>query len=97
MILPAVNWLKFGNTTACCCALVLPLMMLLFSLPALTATPIGKLTSDFKPVAVLLATELLELDLTLEELVAIELDVFTLDEELTTELDDDTAQPATTP
>jgi hypothetical protein len=55
------------------------------------------------------ATELLELDLTLEdvatdeldlileELVATELDVLTLDEELTTELDDDTAQPATTP
>lgn len=41
------------------------------------------------------ATE--ELDLILEEVVATELDVFTLDEELTTELDDDIGQPATTP
>jgi hypothetical protein len=70
-------------------------------LPALTATPIGKLTKDFKPVvATLLATELLELFDELETTTDdTELDVLTLDdEELTTELDDDdTGQPATTP
>ena len=51
MMLPAVIWPKWGNTTACCWELVLLLMMLLFSNPALTATPIGKAARDFNPPA----------------------------------------------
>ena len=80
--------------------------MLLFSLPAFTATPMGKLTRFFKPVTALL-TEELELVFTLDEvLVAIDELVVATDELVvaTDELvlvllleDEDTAQPFTTP
>lgn len=100
MILPAVNWLKLGNTTACCCAEVPLLIMLLFSLPALTATPIGKLTRVFKP-AVELLTEELELVFTLDEVLVAIAELVVATDELVLVLvlldEEDTAQPFTTP
>lgn len=78
--------------------------MLLFSLPAFTATPIGKLTRFFKPVTALL-TEELELVFTLDEVlvaselvVAAELVVATDELVLVLLLDEEeTAQPFATP
>jgi len=67
--------------------------LLVEELELLFGTELDVLTLDDVDVA----TDELELVLTLEDEVATELDVLTLDEELTTELDDDTPQPATTP
>lgn len=88
--------MKCGNTTACCLALVPLLIMLLASLPALTATPIGKSASAFKlatPVllellVVVAADDELLLDTAMEELLlVVDEALFTLlAEPLTTEL-----------
>ena len=87
-----MNWLKCGKTTACCLALVLLLMMLLVSLPALTATPIGKSTKALRlatPVLLELLLRLDELDLLLDDELTTELELTAeLATELTTELDE---------